>query len=128
MTDEKVKKLMKALDLTEEEALELIAEDEKVDKMTTSQTTNDLTADQKAVVKEMKNTARAVDAFGKKREIHRQPDEVKRLFVQKIFEMVNGTEGATEVTIANIEREVDFKYDGKDYYITFSFRRGKHKK
>ena len=125
---EKVAKLMKSLDITEEEALELIAEDEKVDKMTVTETANDLTAEQKAVIKEMKNTTRAVDAFGKKREIHKAPDEAKRLFVQKIFEMVNDTEGATDVNIANIEREVDFKYGGKDYYITFSFRRGPHKK
>lgn len=127
MTTE-VEKLMKTLDITEEEALELIEEDEKVDKMTMKQTTDDLTAEQKAVVKKMKNTTRAVDAFGKKREINRQPDEVKRMFVQKIFEMVENTDGVTEPIIANIEREVDFKFGGKDYYITFSFRRGKHKK
>ena len=127
MTTE-VEKLMKALDITEEEALELIAEDEKVDKMTIKQTTDDLTAEQKAVVKKMKNTTRAVDAFGKKREINRQPDEVKRMFVEEIFKMVEGIEGTEEVNIANVEREVDFKYGGKDYYITFSFRRGSHKK
>lgn len=123
-----VEKLMKALDITEEEALELIAEDEKVDKMTIKQTTDDLTAEQKSVVKKMKNTTRAVDAFGKKREINRQPDEVKRMFVEEIFKMVEGIEGTEEVNIANVEREVDFKYGGKDYYITFSFRRGPHKK
>ena len=123
-----VEKLMKALDITEEEALELIAEDEKIDKMTIKQTTDDLTAEQKAVVKKMKNTTRAVDAFGKKREINRQPDEVKRMFVEEIFKMVEGIEGTEEVNIANVEREVDFKYGGKAYYITFSFRRGPHKK
>ena len=123
-----VEKLMKALDITEEEALELIAEDEKIDKMTIKQTTDDLTAEQKAVVKKMKTTTRAGDAFGKKREINRQPDEVKRMFVEEIFKMVEGIEGAEEVNIAKVEREVDFKYGGKDYYITFSFRRGPHKK
>ena len=127
MTTE-VEKLMKALDITEEEALELIAEDEKVDKMSIKQTTNDLTAEQKAVVKKMKNTTRAVDAFGKKREITRQPDEVKRMFVEEIFKMVEGIEGTEEVNIANVEREVDFRYGGKDYFIPFSFRRGPHKK
>jgi S-adenosylmethionine:diacylglycerol 3-amino-3-carboxypropyl transferase len=56
MTEEKILKAMKSLDLTREEAIEMLMEDEAVDKMSMKEVTNDLTDEQKKVIKDSTKT------------------------------------------------------------------------
>ena len=54
MNENKISELMKTLDLTRDEAIELIKEDEQVDKMGMRQVNNDLTEEQKKAIKKAK--------------------------------------------------------------------------
>jgi len=118
---------MKTLDITEEEAIELIAEDEEIDKMTMKQVDNDLTADQKQIVKKMKNAGTrkvsAVDAYGKKRTRNRTPDPVKRYIMQELLKAVRGLDKAQAVELSNIEREINFQISGRKFKLVVSATR-----
>ena len=85
MDEKRIVELMQTLDLTREEAIELIQEDEKVDKMTVKETESDLTAEQKQAIKKAKGGAKAVDAFGKKRVVERKADEDKRTLISLLY-------------------------------------------
>lgn len=121
MDEKRIAELMQALDLTREEAIELIQEDEKVDKMTVKETESDLTAEQKQAIKKAKGGAKAVDAFGKKRVVERKADEDKRWLIDIIAEnLQDRTDGEIGLEITNPERQIDFKMNGRRFRIVLS--------
>ena len=74
---EKIAKLMKTLDLTEEEAIALIQDDLEVDRMTsTKQINSDLTEEQKKASKQARGCGRKVAEKPVKRE--KKVDEIKK--------------------------------------------------
>ena len=56
MTEKQIEKMMKSLGCSREEAIEVIREDEAIDKMSMKEVSSDLTAEQKKVVKEVSKT------------------------------------------------------------------------
>ena len=104
-----IQKYMNKLGLTEEEALELWL-DEQNDNLP------ELTAEQKAVVKEMTQADRKIETAPRKRE--RKPDEDKRILISALYDCL--LDGAEEVSVVNPEREIEFIFNGVKYRLTLS--------
>ena len=101
---------MSKLDLSREEA-EQMWQDEQEDNLP------DLTAEQKAVAKEMAQADRKKESAPRKRE--RKPDDDKRELIKKLKELLDST--ADEVCkVTNPEREIEFNYNNNRYRLTLS--------
>ena len=122
MDEKRIAELMQTLDLTREEAIELIQEDEKVDKMTVKETESDLTAEQKQAIKKAKGGAKAVDAFGKKRVVERKADEDKRTLINLLYNTLHSADDPSceNIEVTNPERQIDFNMNGRRFRIVLS--------
>lgn len=101
---------MSKLDLSREEA-EQMWQDEQEDNLP------DLTAEQKAVAKEMAQADRKKESTPRKRE--RKPDDDKRELIKKLKELFDSI--ADEVCkVTNPEREIEFNYNNNRYRLTLS--------
>ena len=122
MDEKRIVELMQTLDLTREEAIELIQEDEKVDKMTVKETESDLTAEQKQAIKKAKGGAKAVDAFGKKRVVERKADEDKRTLISLLYNTLHSADDPSceNIEVTNPERQIDFNMNGRRFRLVLS--------
>lgn len=115
--NEQVQKLMSLLDITEEQALQLIEDDKRIDR---GEKLFEQTAEQKAASKVYRQADREkkpilLDSKPRARKV----DEDKRYLMQLLEDAVCGiAEDLVEVT--NPERELLFHYNGKKYKITLS--------
>ena len=101
---------MSKLDLSREEA-EQMWQDEQEDNLP------DLTAEQKAVAKEMAQADRKKESTPRKRE--RKPDDDKRELIKKLKELLDSV--ADEMSkVTNPEREIEFNYNNNRYRLTLS--------
>lgn len=112
MTEKQITEMMKLLDLSRDEAIELLLEDEAVDKMTMKEINADLSKEQKEVIKSMTKTTSK--PHGKvKRE--RKVDETKKAILEAFTLSLNEM-GAT-VKPLTTEAEMHFDFDGAEYTI-----------
>lgn len=112
---EQVKHLMKTLDLTEEEALELIEDDKRIDR---GEKLFELTEEQKASVKKVCRADRKPNSTPTKREKKVDND---KLHLMKIIQTAIGyNPKTTSFEFTNEERECVFHYNGKKYKIVLS--------
>lgn len=109
-------KAMKNLDLTREEAIQMLQDDE-------DDVTVELTAEQKKVVKKMVQGDRKKETVPRKRE--RKPDDTKRLLMNVLQTAIESNSLVTDFTITNIEREMTFRYNGELFRVTLSKPREK---
>lgn len=116
-TDERIANIMKNLKCTKEEALEIIADDDEVDSMSMKEVASDLTAEQKTVIKKATNvgTRKTTYQFTKR---ERKPNEEKRALIKLLENALDENVDSFEVT--NIERQIDFVYNGTKYRIVLS--------
>lgn len=131
MTEKQIQKMMTTLHLTREEAIDLIREDEQVDKMTMGEVDNDLTKEQRKAKKEATKTTgdkrKRAYTFTKR---ERKPDDVKREIIATIAQNLDrccfGEELSTvaDVVILKPEKEITFKVGGDEYSVTLT----KHRK
>ena len=105
--------LMKTLDLTQEEAVQLIEDDKRIDK---GEKLFELSKSEKEVARKMKNCVRAVDAYGKARIRERKADNDKAEIMTKLLDCFD--EYAPQVL--NPEREFLFTYNGRKFKIVLS--------
>ena len=110
-----VEKLMKTLDITADEALQLIADDKAIDK---GEKLFELSQEQKQTEKQMRQADRAVNAYGKKVQRERKVDEDKETLLNVLFSAVLPLCDGYEVQ--NAEREFTFTYHGKKYKVVLS--------
>ena len=131
MTETQIKKMMDTLKISREEAIDLIREDEEVDKMTMSEVNNDLTAEQKKAKKDATKTTgdkRKRSYTFTKRE--RKPDEVKREIIETIAQNLDRAccgedlSHPTNIQIVKPEKEITFSLFGDEYSVTLT----KHRK
>ena len=147
---ERIDLLMKTLGVTEEEAIEIIKDDEDIDHDLPKD--YDLTEEQLKVAKKMKNAPRQIqvkDAFGKTRQVRKTTDELKIGLVKAIAETLNGlnvdyieistdektkedvkTELSADIEnlkIDNPTKIITFDFKGENYKIDLIRVRGKHK-
>lgn len=121
MDEQKIAEMMELLDLTREEAIDLINEDKEIDRMTVKEAESDLTAEQKKAIKKVKGGAKsvkAVNAYGKTVTRERKADETKRELVKLLQESLKNI--AENLEITNIERQIDFTVKGRKFRIVLS--------
>ena len=111
--DETIMRYMHNLNISCEEATQLWL-DEQEDNLP------ELTAEQKAVVKEMTQADRKKETTPRKRE--RKPDENKRLLINALVDCLldASPDEMEDVSIINPEREIEFRYCGDRYRLTLS--------
>ena len=110
-----IQKLMKMLDLTEDEAKQLIADDEAIDK---GEKLFELTQEQKQTEKKMRQADRKVDAYGKTTKRERKADNDKAFLLNELFKSILPICETYE--IQNGEREFTFTYHEKKYKVILS--------
>ena len=114
--EERILQIMKTLDLTREEAIELLEDDKKIDR--DEKMPFDLTKEQEKNAKKLKNVARTVDAYGKTRTRTVKEDIEKLSLIKLIAETLRGQ---TEVlTVTNPQREINFEYNKRKFKIVLS--------
>lgn len=114
MTEKEIQKTMKALDISRDEAIAMLKEDEEIDRMAMGEVDNDLTAEQKKVKKAMTKTGekkKTVYKFDKKKE--RKVDETKKHFLDCIRVLIEGMGAVVEPL--KTEAEMHFTF-GEDSY------------
>lgn len=118
----KVAKIMKSLKCSYEEAIQIIADDKEVDKMTSiKEVESDLTAEQKAVAKKSRQTGTKAKTESKPRE--KKADLAKAKLIKEVAKVL--TELNAEVEITNAEREINFQYGDRKFKILLTATREK---
>lgn len=112
---EQVKQLMKALDITEQEALELIEDDEKIEK---GEKLFELTDEQKANSKKARQTGTRTQTTPTKRE--RKEDTDKRFLISILYKTLADNTNDAVVDITNAERQIDFEHNGRKFRVVLS--------
>lgn len=110
-----IQKLMEVLDITEDEAKRLIADDEAIDK---GEKLFELSQEGKQIEKKMRQADRKVDAYGKATKRERKADEDKAFLLNELFKAILPICDTYE--IANGEREFSFTYHEKKYKVVLS--------
>lgn len=113
MTEKMITDAMRKLDLTREEAIEMLQEDEEIDR---GADPHPLTAEQEKASKAARIVSTGPRTAPVKRE--RKPNEAKREIIQVLDEAL--TDIADDVTVTNIERQIDFVLDGVRYRVVLS--------
>ena len=112
---DQVQNLMTLLDCSEEQAKQVLADDERIDK---GEKLFEQTDEQKANSKKYRQGDRKPTVYKlDKRE--RKADDDKR----KLVELLAGAVGMVadgEPTMTNVERQIDFEFKGKKYRIVLS--------
>ena len=117
--DEKVKQLMDALQCSEEEARQLIADDEAIDK---GEKLFELSAEEKKVAKSMVSTGtKKRTTTATKRE--RKPDEEKQEIISRIASFLSTCDITYDVKVVKKEREISLLIGANDYTITLTKHR-----
>lgn len=123
--EKQIEKLMKTLDITRDEAIELINEDKEIDRKKDSQVDDDLSAEQKKAKKKYTNVKRGVNAYGKKTERVLKPDENKRLIISTIAKALEEGGYAVNVNITNPQKYISFSIESEDFEIDLKRKRKK---
>ena len=113
---------MKLLDISEEEAIELINADKQIDK---GEKLFELSAEQKKVEKKMKNAQRAVDAYGKTRTRERKENPQKRMIINLIAETLRDCSECSNINVENIEKIITFSIGEDNFKIDLIKSRNK---
>lgn len=113
--EKRIQDLMKNLGCDYETAKQVIADDERIDK---GEKLFEQTAEQKANSKKYRQGERKPTVYKlDKRE--RKADDDKRKLVELIAAAV-GMATETEPTVTNVERQIDFEYNGRKFRVVLS--------
>jgi hypothetical protein len=123
--EKQIEKLMKTLDISREEAIELINEDKEIDRKKDSQVDDDLSAEQKKAKKKYTNVKRGVNAYGKKTERVLKPDENKRFIISTIAKALEECGMAINIEITNPQKLIEFSIESEDFKIDLIRKRKK---
>ena len=113
--DNKVQEMMRLLGCDEETAKQVIADDERIDK---GEKLFEQTAEQKANSKKYRQGDRKPTVY-KLETRERKADDDKRKLVELIAAAV-GMVTETEPNVTNIERQIDFKFNGRKFRVVLS--------
>ena len=121
--NKEIEKLMKTLDISEEEAREIIEADKEIDR---GAKLFELTPEQKAVEKKMRKTVKVVAPNGKKAQRELKIDDNREKLLTSIIELFN-----KKFSIENIERpprttnKIKFQFFGDTFTVTIAKERKK---
>lgn len=113
--EERVKQFMQTFGISEEEAKQMIADDDAIEH---GEDLFPLTAEQQQASKEMRSTGtRKTTTYNfKKRE--RKPDNDKRELIEMLNALLNSQ--TEEITVTNPERQIDFIFHNRNFRIVLS--------
>lgn len=111
----KIEHLMQVLDLTEEEAKQVLADDDAIDH---GAKLFELNSDQQKVAKKMRQADRKVTTykFAKK---ERKANNAKRTLIEILTNAVTEN-GGENLEISNVEREFIFTFENTKYKVVLS--------
>ena len=116
--DQRVKDIMKSLDCTEEEALEMLADDDAIDH---GEKLFELTAEQQKVSKAARSVDRKpVEPGAAKQKRERKADQTKRDLIAAIEAALVNVADEAAIEITNIERQLDFTVEGRRFRVVLS--------
>lgn len=118
MDEKKIAQLMKSLGISRDEAIEVIQEDEAIDKGSTKY---ELTGEAAKVSKKMRQADRKKTVYNfdtSKRE--RKVDPVKKELIAGLAEYISQAHSACDVVLTNDQRQIDFKINDVRYRIVLS--------
>ena len=114
--EERAKKYMKILNVSYDEALQMVIDDDTIDNGGKCDWEVELTPEQKKIVRKARMADREVKMEKTKRTRKENPD--KQNLISKFVKVLE-TE-TDEIEVLNPEREVAFIYNGNKYKITLS--------
>ena len=119
--EEMIAKHMKTLGITREEAIQLIADDEEIDRMTrTSDIDGDLTAEQRKSAKKARQADRKPTVYKFDTTKRKRAENTgKRFLIDEIKKCLEKA-GADNLEVTNPEREIVFMSEGTKYKIVLS--------
>ena len=134
ISEEQITKMMQSLDLTREEAIELIEDDMEVDKMSTKECASDMTEEQRQAAKAVTITTgekKKKSSTPVKRE--RKKDETKIAIISAIAKNLGsdcfygklGDIDIEDLSVVKPEKEIVFTLNGEEYSITLTKHRKK---
>ena len=110
--------IAKRLGISEEEALQVIADDKAIDK---GEKLFELTQEQKQAVKKLKNSGTRKPTVYKHDTRPRKADQEKQEIVDMVAVALKNACG--EITLTNPERQIDFEYKGRKMRLVLSVPR-----
>ncbi len=114
--EERAKKYMKILNVSYDEALQMVIDDDTIDNGGKCDWEVELTPEQKKIVRKARMADREVKMEKTKRTRKENPD--KQNLIEKFREVLEVE--ADELEVLNPEREIAFIYNGTRYKITLS--------
>lgn len=114
--EERAKKYMKILNISYEEALQVVQDDDTIDNGGKCDWEVELTPEQKKIVRKARMADREVKMEKTKRTRKENPD--KQNLIEKFREVLENE--TDEIEVLNPEREIAFIYNGTRYKITLS--------
>lgn len=119
--EEMIAKHMNVLGITREEAIQLIADDEEIDRMTrTSDIDGDLTAEQRKSAKKARQADRKPTVYKFDTTKRKRAENTgKRFLIDEIKKCLENA-GADNLEVTNPEREIVFMSEGTKYKIVLS--------
>ena len=111
-----VEKLMRILQISEDEALQVIADDKAIDRGQKMEF--DLSPEDEKATRKYRQADRTPTVYNfQKRD--RKPNEIKRDLIS-LLEKALSDNGAESVEVTNVERQIDFLVNGTKYRIVLS--------
>ena len=118
MTEEKILHSMRILGLSREEAIEMLTDDERIDK---GEKLFELSPEQKKASKTARQAPRKVDAYGKTTARERKADNDKHDLIQLIAKALwNSPDFVSQFEVTNPEREITLTANGRKFKIVLS--------
>lgn len=119
--EEMIAKHMSTLGITREEVIQLIADDEEIDRMTrTSDIDGDLTAEQRKSAKKARQADRKPTVYKFDTTKRKRAENTgKRFLIDEIKKCLENA-GADSLEVTNSEREIIFMSEGTKYKIVLS--------
>lgn len=114
--EKQIEKMMKNLDLTREEAIQLIEDDKRIDK---GEKLFSLTKEQEKASKEARSTGTKAPTAYKFNKRERKADNDKQHLIHLLTGVLEN-EGCEITEITNKEREFLFMYNDKKYKVVLS--------
>lgn len=113
--EERIKLIMKNLECSREEAIQVIKDDEAIDK---GEKMFELSKEQKKASKQARSTGTKAETERKPRE--RKVDNTKRDLINKIAAAIEVFEQVESIEITNAEREINFVCGGRKFKVVLS--------
>ena len=119
--EDRIKNIMRTLDCSEKEALQLIEDDKAVDRMTKAdEIQSDLTKEQRKASKKARTVAKAPTAYKWKTKKQKKRDNEKHNVIELFINALEGDTNVKNIEITNEDREFEFLYNDRKIKVTLT--------